>query len=403
MTLTVPELLADLVAFPSVGGTTAEAGIQHRLAEWMDDLGLEVDLWPIDLDTIRAQPEYPGEEVTRAQAWGLVGTHRSGDQPQLILQGHVDVVPTGDPAAWSSDPFVPTVVDGAMVGRGTCDMKGGVAAILGAVGATRASGADVPPYAVHLVIGEEDGGLGAFATLERGHTGDACIIPEPTNLELVTAAAGSLTFRIEVAGLATHGSTRYAGVSAIDVYLPIHAALARLEARRNTYVESPLRDRPIAYPLSVGRLQAGDWASSVPDRLIAEGRYGLRIEEEPASAQRELAETVAEAAAGSAFLRDHPPVVTWPGGMFRGGQLPAGHQLMAQVGDAHHAITGRACADPTGVPYGSDLRLYAGRGIPTLHYGPGDVRLAHGPNESVPLQQVQTAADVFTRMLRRSA
>ena len=112
-------------------------------------------------------------------------------------------------------------------------MKGGVAAILGAVATVQRAGSSVPPYAVHFVVGEEDGGLGAYATLARGCHGDACIIPEPTDLGLVTANAGSLTFRIEVPGLATHGSTRYEGSSAIDSYLPIHRALAELERRRN--------------------------------------------------------------------------------------------------------------------------------------------------------------------------
>jgi acetylornithine deacetylase len=84
-----------------------------------------------------------------------------------------------------------------------------------------------------FVASEEDGGLGAFGTLARGHTGDACIITEPTGGALMTANAGALTFRVDVPGRATHGSTRYAGVSAVDAYLLIHRALAGLEARRN--------------------------------------------------------------------------------------------------------------------------------------------------------------------------
>lgn len=399
-TSTSPESrLAELVAIPSVGGSTDEVAIQHRLAEWLADLGLTVDLWPIDLTVIRAHPDYPGEEVERTQAWGLVGSSAPGEPVGVILEGHVDVVPMGDPAAWDGDPFTPTVVDGAMVGRGTCDMKGGVAAILGAVAGAQATSRDLTPYAVHLVVGEEDGGLGAFATLQRGHTGAACVIPEPTDLRLVTANAGSLTFRIEVAGRATHGSTRYAGVSAIDAYLPIHTALAALERRRNAHVETPLRALPIAYPLSVGRLQAGDWPSSVPDRLVAEGRYGLRIEEDPATARAELEDAVAEVATQDGFLREHPPRVSWPGGKFRGGRLPAGHTLGQTVADAHRHVTGEDLPPASAASYGSDLRLYAGAGIPTLHYGPGDVRLAHGPNESVPLDQLQVATDVLTRLL----
>ncbi|MFL6025607.1 MAG: M20/M25/M40 family metallo-hydrolase, partial [Friedmanniella sp.] len=318
------QTLRDLVAVPSVGGSAGEVEVQAQLARRLADLGHEVDLWPLDLPTLRAHPDYPGEEVERGEAWGLVGSTggRTGADPRpaLVLQGHVDVVPPGDRKAWRSDPYQPVEVAGSLVGRGTADMKGGVAAILAAAAAVRASGADlVRPFAVHLVVGEEDGGLGAFATLQRGHGGTACVIPEPTALALVTANAGSLTFRIEVPGLATHGSTAYAGSSAIDSYLGLHRALAALQARRNAEPEPLMRHLPVPYPLSVGRLTAGDWPSSVPDLLVAEGRYGVRVEEDLAAARAELEQAVAEAADRDGYLRDHPPVVSWSGGQFAGG------------------------------------------------------------------------------------
>ena len=391
--------LSELMAIPSIGGTPAETEIQQLLAERLAGLGLTVDLWPIDLADLRAGADFPGEEVDRTQAWGLVATHRPEEPSGLVLQGHVDVVPPGDLSRWSDRPFEPAVHNGRVVGRGACDMKGGVAAILGAVEAVLDGRDEVPPFAVHLVIGEEDGGLGAYATLARGHTGASCVIPEPTELRLVTANAGSLTFRIEVPGRATHGSTRYAGHSAIDAFLPIHAALTALERRRNANPEPPLRDYPIPYPLSVGRLQAGDWASSVPDRLVAEGRYGIRIAEDPATARAELEAAVAEAAEQEPYLRDHPPRVTWPGGVFRGGQLTPGHPLALSVAQAHEQVTGRDIGPARGASYGSDLRLYAGGGIPTLHYGPGSPREAHGPDESVPVEELVIVTEVLQRLL----
>ena len=393
-------LLAELVAMPSVGGSTDELRVQHVLAERLGDLGLTVDLWPLDLDALRSDEAYPGEEVDRTAAWGLVAVSHPGEDVGLVLSSHVDVVPPGDLDAWSGDPFTPLVTGGRLVGRGACDMKGGLAASLAAVAALGRDLADVPPFAVHCTIGEEDGGLGAYGTLVRGHTGRACVIPEPTGLRLNTANAGSLTFRVEVPGIATHGSTAYAGVSAIDAYVPLHAALAALAARRNLIREALLDHLPVPYPLSVGRLRAGDWASSVPDLLVAEGRYGLRVEEDPASARVELEEAVAEAAAAHPFLRDHPPVVTWPGGRFGGGHLPAGHPFGRQVARAHARVAGAEEPPEVGAPWGSDLRQYAAAGVPTLHYGPGDVRLAHGPDESVPVDEVVATAEVFVELLR---
>ena len=396
--VTAQAWLEQLIAFPSVGGSPAEAGIQHWLATRLAEFGLSVDLWPIDVAAIRSGAGYPGDEVERDEAWGLVASNRPGEEPELILQGHVDVVPVGDVLAWRTDPFVAAVIDGSMVGRGACDMKAGVAAILAAVAATRDE-ADLPPFAVHFVVGEEDGGLGAYATLQRGHTGRACLIPEPTGLELVTAAAGALSFRIEIPGVAAHGSTRYAGVSALDRYLPIHRALADLEERRNRNIEPELAALPIAYPLSVGRLRVGEWASTVPDLAVADGRYGIRIDEDPAQARREL-EDVVLGVAVQTFPRERPPVISWPGGQFAGGRLPVGHPLADRVAALHRQVTGRTASAPRAVPYGSDLRLYAAAGIPTLHYGPGDARRAHAPNESVPLAELVVATEVLTRALR---
>jgi len=403
---TTVQTLRELVAVPSVGGSAAEAEIQALLARRLRDLGHEVDLWPLDLQALRAHPDQPGEEVERLEAWGLVGQvgGRDGEDPRpaLVLQAHVDVVPAGDTAAWSSDPFEAVTDGDDLVGRGSNDMKGGMAAVLAAAAAVRACGAElVRPYAVHFCVGEEDGGLGAFATLQRGHLGDACIIPEPTSLDLVTANAGSLTFRLEVPGRATHGSTAYVGSSALTSYLGLHAALAALQERRNLDPEPLLRHLPVAYPLSVGKVRAGDWASSVPDLLVAEGRYGLRVEEDPATARAELEAAVAEAASSDPYLRDHPPLVTWSGGSFAGGHLPSGHVLRDVVRMAHGDVTGTGVVPERGAPYGSDLRLYAAAGVPTLHYGPGSISTAHGPDERVPVAEVLTCARVLALAILR--
>ncbi|MEU0459744.1 ArgE/DapE family deacylase, partial [Streptomyces sp. NPDC006129] len=307
--------LQELIAVPSVTGSAAESELQHQLAGRLEWLGLETDLWSMDLAALRAHPDFPGTEAPRDEAWGLVGTTPDGgDGPTLILQGHVDVVPPGDLAAWDGDPFVPRVTGDVVHGRGACDMKAGIAAHLAALAAIRAAGIRLRGrIAVHFVVGEEDGGLGAFGTLQRGHGGDACVIAEPTAGTLITANAGALTFRVTVPGRAAHASSRERGVSAIDAYLPLHQALARLETVRNTDPDPLLAEYPIPYALSVGTVRSGDWASSVPDLLVAEGRLGVRLDEDPAEARRALEECVAEACAADPWLRAHPPAVTWPG------------------------------------------------------------------------------------------
>lgn len=400
----IARLLLELLVIPSVTGTAAESELQHHVARHLDQLDLDVDLWSMDLPALRAHPEFPGTEAPRDEAWGLVATSADqGDGPTIILQGHVDVVPTGDLSRWRGDPFKPRTVGTTVHGRGACDMKAGLVANLAALAAIRASGARLRGrVATHFVVGEEDGGLGAFATLQRGYSGDACIITEPTSGTLVTANAGALTFRIEVLGRATHASTRDAGVNAIEAYLPIHQALARLETRRNRNPDPLMAQHPIPYALSVGVLHAGDWASTVPDRLVADGRLGVRLGEEPAEAVAQFEACVAQACEDDPWLREHPATVTWPGGRFASGRLPAGHPLATLVRDAHADATGGPTLRENGAPYGSDLRLYAAAAIPTLQFGPGDVRVAHSPQEKVSIPEIVDVARTLVLSVLRA-
>ncbi|CCK28325.1 peptidase dimerization domain-containing protein [Streptomyces davaonensis JCM 4913] len=399
----VARTLLELMAVPSVTGSAAESELQHLLARRLELLDLNVDLWSMDLDALRSDPSFPGSEAPRDEAWGLVGTTGDEDGPILILQGHVDVVPPGDLAAWDGDPFVPRVTGDLVHGRGACDMKAGLVAHLAALAAIRAAGVRLRGrVAVHFVVGEEDGGIGAFGTLRRGHRGDSCVIAEPTGGSVITANAGALTFRIAVPGKSAHGSSREQGVSAIDAYLPLHAALARLEAERNRNPAPLMAEHPIPYGLSVGTVRAGDWASSVPDLLVAEGRLGVRLGEEPADARAEFERCVAEACAGDAWLREHPAVVTWPGGQFASGALPDGHPLADLVREARSDAVGDGKPPVRGATYGSDLRLYSGAGVPTLQYGPGDIQVAHSARERVSVREVVDVARTLVPVILRS-
>ena len=386
--------LVELVRVPSITGSDAESDLQHTVARWCEEAGLEVDTWSLDLDALRADPDFPGTEAERVEGYGVVGTSAGEGPAGLVLQGHVDVVPVGDLANWvDAEPFSGRITDGVLHGRGACDMKAGLAVNLAVARALHRSGVRTERrLALHSVISEEDGGLGALATVRRGHTGDVAVITEPTSGRVVTANAGALTFRLEVTGRAAHGSTRLEGVSAVEAFWPLHLALRSLEAGRNTDVHPLFADVRLPYGISIGTVRSGDWASSVPDLLVAEGRMGVRLGEDPADARRSLEETVAEAANADPWLREHRPRVTWPGGQFASGRLPEGHGLVDEVADAVHAVTGSRPVEG-GAPYGSDLRLYTGAGgIPTLQYGPGDVRLAHAPRESVPVDEVVTVA-----------
>ncbi len=399
------ERLATLVRVPSVSGTDAEHEVQAVAADLLREEGLYVDHWEIDLAELQADPWFPGVEVERETAWGLVASSEPvAEVPALVLQAHLDVVPPGDPESWhGQDPFSAEINGGLLYGRGACDMKAGAAANLGALQAIRASGVQLAgPLALHFVVGEEDGGLGAFATLRRGHRGDAAVITEPTGGRLVVANAGALTFRIEVSGRSAHGSMRQSGVSAFESFLPVYDALMQLEVDRNATVDPLFGERTHPYALSLGIVSAGDWASSVPDKLVAEGRYGVVLDEDPRMARTLFEDAVTEACLKDPWLRENRPVVTWPGGQFASGRLDPEHPLVGDVREAVRATggeTGEPCADV----YGSDLRLYSGiGGIPTLHYGPGDPLLAHAPLENVAIDElVQVTRALVVLALRR--
>jgi acetylornithine deacetylase len=400
----VVDRLCRLIAVPSIGGTSAESEVQHLLAGWLEELDCAVDLWPIDLDAAAAAPDAPGQEVARTEAWGVVGTVPAAEDgvPALVLSGHTDVVPAGDRTLWPADPFVPWLAGGAVHGRGACDMKAGVAASLAALAALRTAGVRlVRPFALHGVVGEEDGGLGAWATLQRGHRGDVCVIPEPTAQAIVTANAGALTFRLEVAGRAAHAAIRDQGVSAVEVFAHVHAELRAFETDRQKDADPRFGDAPYPYGLSIGRVQAGDWASTVPDKLIAEGRYGVRLGEPVPVAKAAFEERLAAICAGHAWLAEHPVRITWTGGAFASGELPAGHPLLPSVREAV-ADAGGGRLPERAIAAGSDLRQYAAAGVPTLHYGPGDLALAHGPRERVPVAEVLTAASAFALLALRT-
>ncbi|MGV8970671.1 MAG: ArgE/DapE family deacylase [Microbacteriaceae bacterium] len=384
--------LIDLIRVPSVTGSDEESELQNAQAAQLREAGMSVDAWKFDLEALQNDPRFPGIEVPRAEGYGVVGVTGPG-RPALVLQGHVDVVPTGDLDRWhDGDPFSGRVDAGAVHGRGACDMKAGVAANLAVVRALQTSGVILErPIAVHTVVGEEDGGLGAFGTMLRGHTGDVAVLTEPTSGRIVTACAGALTFELNVTGRAAHGSTRLEGVSAFDAFLPVMAAISSLEKRRNLNPHQLFIDYPLPYPISIGTVHAGDWASSVPDLLVAEGRLGVQLGEDPAQARSEFETVVAEACAADPWLRDHPVAVTWPGGQFASGQIDSDHSFIDEVAAAIMTLNGGAAPDRRAAPYGSDLRLYSDiGGIPSLHYGPGDVRFAHAPREQVLIDELIT-------------
>jgi len=394
------ECLCELISFPSVGGQESPA--QERVADVMRATGMDVDVWELDMDRLREHPAYSAE-IEREHALGVVGRSGSPDGPSLILNGHIDVVPAGELERWSRPPWQGTVSDERVYGRGSADMKGGLCCAIFALRAIRDAGVALGgSVSVQSVVGEEDGGVGTLAAIDRGHTADAAIVMEPTELIVAPAQAGALNFRITVPGLAAHGALRGEGVNPIDKFIPLYQALMDFERSRNENVTDPLfGDYEIPYALCVGTLRAGIWASTVAESLTMEGRLGVAVGEDTSTLRAELAEVVDSAARADSWLRDHPPVLEWWGAQFEPASIPADHAIVKAVAKAHQSVTG---ARPVvrGMPYGADMRLLVNEGrIPTLIYGPGDVRRAHAPDEFVPISELKTATATLALTILR--
>ena len=387
-------LLSDLdtlVTAHSLDG--AESAGQQAAAGLMRKHGLRTHEWQIDLAELHRHPSF-SSEVERAEALGLVGEiGGAGEGRSLMFNAHIDVVPTGDESLWTHDPWRVTVAGGQAYGRGALDDKGGVVCAMHAARAIARAGIDLDGrLLIASVVGEEDGGTGTLGTILAGHVADAAVVVEPTSLALVPAQAGALNFRVTVDGSAAHGCVRNEGVSALEKFELLHAALLRLEAERNARVTDPLFARyAMPIPLNIGTLRAGEWPSSVPERLVFEGRYGVAVGEDPAAARAELEATLTAVAATDAWLAEHPPRGEWWGGQFDPASTPIDHPIVTTVSEALLDLTGSA---PTveGVTYGADMRLLTNVAhMPTVLFGPGDVTRAHRPDECVPVHEMVTA------------
>ena len=385
--------VSRIVRVPSITGSERAAATE--VVAIAHALGLAAELVEFDLEATRAAPGYPGEEAPRSELVGAIVTLPGADPsaPRLALNGHVDVVhPGGEP--WQRDPWSGDIDGGLVHGRGTADMKGGVVAALHALGALRAAGAKLPGDVVlQAVASEEDGGLGTFAALRRDGDFAAALIPEPTNLRIVCAHGGALTFTGTVRGRTAHAALRLEGVSAIDRYMPIHAALHEHERAVNARPRHPLlADLPLPYPLLVGQLRAGRWSSQVPEELTFEGRLGVPVGQSLEEARVQLERVVATATDDQG-----PPVqIVWSGGQFASGET-ALDDPWVQLVRAQAAAQLGAPPPLIGVPYGTDMRQFCARGIPCVLFGPGGIERAHAADEHVAIDDLEALARIIVR------
>ena len=377
----------ELVRHPSLRGREHTA--QDVLYSEFRARGYALDRWAIDLEALRDHPGFSPVEVDYANAINVVATHRPTHETgrSLILNGHIDVVPAGPRDMWSAPPFEPRRDGDWLYGRGSGDMKAGIAANLFALDALARLGYQ-PAGRVHQqsVVEEECTGNGALACLQRGYDADAAIIPEPTDDKLVRANVGVIWFRVHVRGVPTHVREAGRGVNAIEAAYHLIQTLRRLEAdwnaEKSRYPRFAGEDHPINF--NVGKIAGGDWTSTVPPWCSFDCRIAIYPGDEPAERARELERRLQESARKHPFLANNPPEVAYTGFLARGYELDEGSEAERVLHRSHAASTRRELASYVMPAYldGRVFAIYGGR--PCLVYGPL-AEAVHGFDERVSL------------------
>jgi len=383
----------ELVARPSIRGQEHLA--QDLMFQAMNDRGLAVDRWLVREQDIKHHEGFSPIAVDYANAWNVVGTHRPRAEKgrTLILNGHVDVVPEGPVDMWESPPYAPRVDGDWMYGRGAGDMKAGVVANMFALDALRRAGVQ-PAATVHLesVCEEESTGNGALATLVRGYKAEAALISEPTSLHLTRASLGVIWFRVKVRGHPVHVARAGTGSNAILAAYDLIQALKQVEARWNARKAETKHYGDVGHPINmnVGKIEGGDWASSVPAWCNIDCRIAQFPGIKPQEMARDIEDAVRAASAGHPFLSNNPPEVEFNGFFTEGYDLAPGSDAEAVLAAQHEAVTGSAMPEQPTTAY-IDSRvfvLYAD--MPTLVYGP-HAENVHGFDERVKISSIREA------------
>lgn len=388
--------LSELTSHPSTRGQ--EQSAQDFMANELTARGYGLDRWQINVAELQHLPGFSPVLGAYEDAVNVVGTHRSKTQKgrSLVLNGHIDVVPAGPLSMWDSPPFEPRVEDGWLYGRGGGDMKAGLASNLFALDALTACGlAPAADVYFQSVVEEECTGNGALACLARGYTADAALIPEPFSEHLVTAQLGVIWFQVHLKGLPTHVAYAGSGANAIEAAFPLIRALHEMERRWNGAENRPddYAHMDHALNLNVGKIEGGDWTSSVPAWSVFDVRMAIFPGQSIEAAKAEIEQVIQDAARENDFLRNSLPEIVYHGFHAEGYALSQDSSAMATsaidaLDQAHQSATGKALVREA-ITATTDARffgLYAD--MPALVYGPR-AEAIHGFNERVELESMR--------------
>lgn len=390
------KFLQDIVAIPSVTGD--EGKIQVFLNAYLKKIGLDVDMWESNWEELKKHPGY----IPVAQGYegrpNIVATWKGkGGGRSLLLNGHTDVIPVGNGEGWSDNPWSAKVKEGRIYGRGSCDMKSGVASHILAVEFLKTAGIKLKgDVLINIVIDEEVSGHGTLDTVIRGYKADAGISGETSGLAVQPACIGRIWFEIEIQGKAAGIQRRYQGVSGIELGYKITKAVEALEAKRVATVKHPLYPKAIdALPCMIGAFHSGNFPSSFPATCLLKGSMATVPGEDHEGVKRSLVEHIAKTAAEDPWMKDHPPKVRFVGYDAQASEIPVAHPIVETVSKNYTEVTGRQ-PEISGRQGAADTRflnLYGN--TPTVIFGPGSTAIMHSDDEYVSIDDYLAAIKVM--------
>jgi acetylornithine deacetylase len=369
-------LARELVAVDSrnpslVAGAPGEGACAQLLRGILHDWGFRVEL----------QDAAPG----RPNVIARIGT--PGGRA-LLLNGHLDTVGVD---RMSHAPWDPQVRDGRMYGRGSADMKAGIAAMCAAAwraaNARSGLGGEV---IIAAVVDEEFRSIGTRALLDSGIRAEAAIVTEPTRLAICTAHKGFAWADLDVRGVAAHGSRYDVGVDAIALAALVVADLEQYQQRVLTSKSHPLLGRP---SLHASIISGGTGLSTYPDRCTVQYERRTIPGESPAAFREELEASVARVRA----TRPELDAVVALGFTQEPNEVPESHRVVQTLAKA----LGQAGVTPAieGLSCWTDAALFTAAGVPAVCFGPGDIAVAHAAEEFVPVRELEVATDVLATVV----
>jgi acetylornithine deacetylase len=369
-------LLQDLVRLPSVNPMGRDLPhdmiYEHRVTAYLEDffrgLGVAWERQSVapERDNIVARCDPPGARRT------------------VMFEAHQDTVPIDH---MTIDPFGGNIEGGKLYGRGACDIKGGMAAMLAAFARIVK---DKPRGAANVImactVDEEFTFRGVQELVKRGVRADMAVVAEPTQLRIVHAHKGVARWHVHTSGRSCHASQPEKGVNALYRMARVLLAIERYAERLRSTTIDPLLGPAT---MSVGRIEGGTSVNTVPDRCRIEVDRRLVPGEDPQAAPGQLL----------AFLKQEGidfPVTADPPWMSKVALSP---KLSGELVDLlGHAVDGMLGSHQIeGVPYGTDAASIAEAGVPAVVFGPGDIGRAHTCDEWVPLDEVEKASEILYR------